>query len=906
MLSIAASLMLVASFPGLPRPAGLEVEHLRASSFSRSAQFEAAIARTGADELTVVWTSRRQANGQQGIYLQRLHGNGTLIGTEMQVHRYVDAAHGAPSIAAQPRGGSIVAWQSFGQDGDRGSIIARAFSPGGVGSSELLVNEVTAGDQSAPVVAIDGAGTAWFAWVDDERAIALRGLRADGSFGPQRRVGEAWRVRCPSIAVTATGELLVLWTADSERGDNDLCRALVGRDGSIDRETIAFDAYESSVAAGAAGALVTWAAPAEEGHAIWAAALDERGCAGPAYLLGAGVAASPIAIDGGFAVAMTTLAKGEAPTRRVALVELDAHGAPRGAPQPLTEGLPGEQSIRAAAGTARIAGAPGPSQAGEFPPLAIAWDGDAGLGDSSAVQVTLLGSHAIARPDGALAGVDPKNLHVADGTGDVTAAPYIPPRFDPRGVEHGTRTVSANDGGIGFDAILDTGWTPPDCNMAVGPNHIVTTTNGRVTVLSKAGVELFTDELEGAGGFWGSLGATGFVFDPECLYDTIHQRYWVMASEGNVGTKSYILLAVSDDGDPTGTWFKYRLETTSLAGAIFDSPNLAVDDEAVYVTGDGSLGNYQIFIWDKASMLVGSPPAIAKSLNYITAPQSCGIPPVMDPAAPGLYMLEHKEAASNTKVKFIALTNPLTTPTLTTTEITVPSYGPPEDAPQKGTTVKIEDFEARFWSVDFKNGSFWATHHINASRVIVRWYEFAMNGWPSSGNLPTMKQSGNVDLGGTIRTFLSAIGADERGNAVLTFARSSPTEYISMCTAFRAPTDPVGTMRTPVIVKTNSGPYTEANRWGDYAAARRDPAAPTTAPVFWANHEYAVGPSSWRSWAQEIALPGPSPDLNGDGLVNATDLATLLGAWGTSGVADLDGSGLVGAEDLSILLGAWS
>ncbi|MFM1822554.1 MAG: hypothetical protein RI967_820 [Planctomycetota bacterium] len=47
-------------------------------------------------------------------------------------------------------------------------------------------------------------------------------------------------------------------------------------------------------------------------------------------------------------------------------------------------------------------------------------------------------------------------------------------------------------------------------------------------------------------------------------------------------------------------------------------------------------------------------------------------------------------------------------------------------------------------------------------------------------------------------------------------------------------------------------------------------------------------------------------DLDGDGMVNAADLAILLGAWGPgAGPADLDGDGQVDASDLAILLGAW-
>jgi len=50
-------------------------------------------------------------------------------------------------------------------------------------------------------------------------------------------------------------------------------------------------------------------------------------------------------------------------------------------------------------------------------------------------------------------------------------------------------------------------------------------------------------------------------------------------------------------------------------------------------------------------------------------------------------------------------------------------------------------------------------------------------------------------------------------------------------------------------------------------------------------------------------------DVDGDGDVNAFDLANLLGAWGpvTPGSAclDADDSGFIEAFDLAVLLGAW-
>lgn len=64
--------------------------------------------------------------------------------------------------------------------------------------------------------------------------------------------------------------------------------------------------------------------------------------------------------------------------------------------------------------------------------------------------------------------------------------------------------------------------------------------------------------------------------------------------------------------------------------------------------------------------------------------------------------------------------------------------------------------------------------------------------------------------------------------------------------------------------------------------------------------------SSFR-WVTRYTPPPPCVgDINNDWTVNASDLAAVLGAWGTNTpVADLDQDGTVGASDLAIVLGAW-
>ena len=55
---------------------------------------------------------------------------------------------------------------------------------------------------------------------------------------------------------------------------------------------------------------------------------------------------------------------------------------------------------------------------------------------------------------------------------------------------------------------------------------------------------------------------------------------------------------------------------------------------------------------------------------------------------------------------------------------------------------------------------------------------------------------------------------------------------------------------------------------------------------------------------EEVVCPS---DLDGDGAINAADLAQLLASWGPCGdcEADFNGDGMIDAADLAQLLGAW-
>ena len=60
------------------------------------------------------------------------------------------------------------------------------------------------------------------------------------------------------------------------------------------------------------------------------------------------------------------------------------------------------------------------------------------------------------------------------------------------------------------------------------------------------------------------------------------------------------------DSDPGGTWYKYRINVTSEGGGgDIDSPNIAVDEDHVYLTADFFTGGekYLFYVIEKAELL---------------------------------------------------------------------------------------------------------------------------------------------------------------------------------------------------------------------------------------------------------------------------------------------------------------
>jgi hypothetical protein len=161
----------------------------------------------------------------------------------------------------------------------------------------------------------------------------------------------------------------------------------------------------------------------------------------------------------------------------------------------------------------------------------------------------------------------------------------------------------------------------------------------------------------------------------------------------------------------------------------------------------------------------------------------------------------------------------------------------------------------------------------------------ARGGWELEGTLEAPADAATAALEGWVG-FGSSVSLDGLRVAVGTGGVKSEERFGHRVAIFRRV---AGTWQLEQVVE------------GDAGGASASPASLDPAGVFF------VEPSVGGGQARYVPLER-SPDLNGDGAVNALDLALLLGAWGNVGptASDLNADGIVNAPDIAELLGAWS
>src|SRR5262249_6171789 len=141
-------------------------------------------------------------------------------------------------------------------------------------------------------------------------------------------------------------------------------------------------------------------------------------------------------------------------------------------------------------------------------------------------------------------------------------------------------TESSPAPAIGFPALADdNSVSVPDTHGAVGRKYLMVTTNSEVRVQNRAGEIIQTVRLDN---FWKSLGALE-VFGPKAFYDPYAQRWIITAGANAFSDNSSILIGVTKNDDPTGTWFLYRVDADSTHQVWADYPSVGFNKDRIVI-----------------------------------------------------------------------------------------------------------------------------------------------------------------------------------------------------------------------------------------------------------------------------------------------------------------------------------
>jgi hypothetical protein len=402
-----------------------------------------------------------------------------------------------------------------------------------------------------------------------------------------------------------------------------------------------------------------------------------------------------------------------------------------------------------------------------------------------------------------------------------------------------------------FTGMNNTGWTPPDTNLAVGPSHVVETVNESLAIYDKATGTLLSKQT--LVNLFTGFDTTGGEYDPEVLFDEQAGRFVVEAAVSDSGNhKAFIDVAVSNSSDPTqGFTQKQQFEVDEGGQYWADNGKLGWNADAYVYTANGYTfaGSYAheiVLTIDKSSLLSSS--TVTSYLVDRSGNVSMVAARMHGSTAGGPLWFVESNWNGGSSVDVVRMDKVLSSsPTFTDNVLSVNAYS--YVAPtQPGGTVDAGD--SRMLNVEWNNNNLVAAFDSSVgSDTAAAWCEFN-----TGGSAPVLSQQGVIHPGTGISTFFPAVGVDASGNLGLNYMESSATEYVSMYITGRLPGDAAGTLE-PALLARAGAVTLNPTRAGDYAGIGLDP---STANTFWAANEYAPSGSAWGTWMAQFQVANPS------------------------------------------------
>ena len=417
-------------------------------------------------------------------------------------------------------------------------------------------------------------------------------------------------------------------------------------------------------------------------------------------------------------------------------------------------------------------------------------------------------------------------------------------------------------------------FVPPDPTGAVGVHHLVDAMNSLVEFYQKDGTQTFVSGLRS---FFAPLSPAGFPFDPRVAYDSYADRFVIVSldktdvGDGDASNTSRLLVAVSDDGDPNGTWYMSSIDAlTTVAGLDrwADYPGLAVDEQAIYVTANlfqfgtctgscVSYGGSRLWVIAKAPLYSGGVASVSTFDPYALVPTNATTtqPAMMMQAPPGTtgtYLTSYGPFTDGTDefVQVVRIDDPLGAPTFTPAMIAIGDVDRVAEslsgAPQAGTSRTLDAGDRRTLSAVWRGNSLWTTMTVlppsgaDAGQPTAYWLRLTTQ---PNGDVSGVEAQGQISgeiIASGAHTWRAAVGIGASGTAFFGFAASAPSIFPGAYWTLQSPagmTDPLPLHAgEDWYVRTLGNPDQDQNRWGDYSTVAIDPVDDSA----WIFNEYAA------------------------------------------------------------------
>ena len=416
-----------------------------------------------------------------------------------------------------------------------------------------------------------------------------------------------------------------------------------------------------------------------------------------------------------------------------------------------------------------------------------------------------------------------------------------------------------------FTGIGMTNSIPPDPNIAVGPNYIVGTVNSKFVIWDKKGNLIKSINADN----WFSTTLSNVSsFDPKILYDHFDQR-WIMVwlDQDDNSKRGSFLLSVSDNSDPTGTWYNWNLPSNKNGNLSADNwgdyEGVGFNKDAIFITSNqfsftGSFQYAKIRIIPKAQLYNNTAgevnwfdlwdirsPAQNEKIDHIR-------PSISYSDTSDYYLLAAPNGGGNF-VTLMKISNPIDSPYVSIANISVATYKFAPNANQlAGGSPQIETGGSALRNeLTFRNGHLWAVHTIqNPKSSLYSSIDYIKIDVNSNQVIENFRFGDNAHW-----YYYPALAVDKDENVAITYNRSGNDEYVGSFYTTRLKNDPMGFSGSKSLqpgkgnyVVTFSG---DRNRWGDYSGIWLDP---ENEQNIWMLAENASATNSWGTWIGEIRM----------------------------------------------------